>query len=81
MSDAFRAGKYHAETQQPSLLANYTRFTFGYYDYLEGQSAGFNELYWSAQKLDGDKPSAHIAAYWLPQRDRIKAILVDAGRR
>jgi len=81
MSDAYRAGKYHAETLQPSLLANYTRFTFGYVDYLEGQRAGYNELFWSAQKLDGNKPSAHIAAHYLARRDHIKAILADAGRR
>ena len=77
MSDAYRAGKYHAETDQPSNLAFYPRFTFAYHDYLEGQSAGFNEQYWYHVKCS---KNAAKAARYLAERERVKQMQADARR-
>ncbi len=71
MSDAFRAGFYHAETGRPSNLAIYTRGTFAWYDYLEGQAAGFNERYWYHVRVT---ENLIMAEEFKAKRDAVKAL-------
>jgi hypothetical protein len=77
MSDAYRAGKYHAEAGLPSNLDFYTPHTFAWFDYLEGLRAGHNEVYWSEHR-HGDPLKAKVA---LAMRESVKEILEKAGRK
>jgi len=76
MSEAFKAGKYHAETDRPSNLSFYTKGTFAWFDYLEGQQAGYNELLWSERRHGMILKAEEYEA----KRDAVKAILKEAGR-
>lgn len=75
-SEAYRAGYYHATIDRPSNLEFYTKGTFGWFDYLEGQWAGYNERYWSERRFGLILDAEALEA----KRDAIKAILKEAGR-
>lgn len=77
MSDAYRAGKYHAETNQRSNLDFYTPHTFAWFDYLEGQATGFNEQVWYHTRCSKDEDCVKLFESKLAE---VKAKLKAAGR-
>jgi hypothetical protein len=75
MSDAYRAGKYHAETDKPSNLSFYTPGTFGWYDYLRGLEAGYNEQMWFETRVRKNEARAKV---YEVLRDAAKSLLAEA---
>ncbi len=77
MSEAYRAGKWHAESDHPSNLTFYAPRTFAWFDYLEGQRTGFNERVFYASRCLKDEAEA---AKYQALLDQVKADLKAAGR-